>query len=137
MRRPHTTFFTLVLIVVLANYAAQVPYVVHLHKSPTLAGTLLLGATLVWFLCGYAGLLLGLRAGYWTLVSYLLTMVAFYAWNIFNQVRHGYPPFMHLRERDPILFIVFAIGYVNMLAGATFLAYLLRQRHTLVPSPVD
>ncbi len=138
MRGPHAKFLWLVLIVVLANYAAQVPYVVHLHKTPTLSGTLLLSATLAWFLCGYAGLLLGLRAGSWILLSFLLTEAAFYTYNVCNQVWHGYPPFMHLQARDPILFMVFGIGYLNLLAGLFFIAYLLRHRHALLtrqPSP--
>ena len=136
MKRPLSTFFTLVLVVVLTNYAAQSPYAWHLHKSPAVSGTLLLGATLLWFLCGYFGLLFGLRVGYWLLLSYLLAVVSFYSWNIFNQVRHGYPPFMHLQERDPILFAVFAIGYVNLLAGIAFTGYLLRYRQALLsPKP--
>lgn len=139
MRRPHAQFLWPVLVVVLANYAAQIPYVLRLHKSPTVSGTLLLGATLVWFLCGALGLLLGLRPGYWILLSFLVVETSFYAYNVINQVRHGYPPFMHLQERDPVLFIVFAIGYVNLLAGVFFIAYLLRHRRALLkprqPSP--
>ena len=132
MRRAHARFLWLVLVVVLANYAAQIPYALRLHKTPAGSGSLLLGATLFWFLCGSAGLLLGLRPGYWILLSFLLTEVAFYTWNALNQVRHGYPPFMHLQERDPVLFMVFAIGYVNLLVGAGFIAYLLRHRRALL-----
>jgi hypothetical protein len=132
MRRPLIRFFWVVLVVVLANYAAQVPYAAHLRKSPSISGSLLLGATFAWFLIGYVGLLHGARLGYWILLSFLLTEVGFYAYNLINQTRHGYPPFMHLQERDPILFVVFAIGYVNMLAGAAFILYLLRQRRALL-----
>ncbi|MGH2487439.1 MAG: hypothetical protein ACRDHE_15650 [Ktedonobacterales bacterium] len=139
MRRSHVYFLWLVLVVVLANYIAQVPYALHLyHKLPIDSGTLLLGATLVWFLCGYVGLLILPRVGYWILLSFLLIEVSFYSWNLFNQVWHGFPPFFHLGNRDPILFTVFAIGYVNQLAGLYFLYYLLRHRRALLtrlPSP--
>ena len=73
-----------------------------------------------------------MRVGYWVLLSFLLTEVSFYSWNLLNQVAHGLPPFFHLQNRDSILFTVFAIGYVNLLAGLYFLYYLIRYRHALV-----
>lgn len=137
MRNSRASFLWLVVAVVLANYIAQIPYAVHLHKHPSLASSALLGSTLIWFLCGYVGLVLGSRVGYWILVSYLATVVAFYSYNILNQVAHGFPPFMHLQERDPILFVVFAIGYVNLLAGVYFLYRLLRCRRALLTRPLS
>jgi hypothetical protein len=133
MRRTHLYFLWLVLVVVLANYIAQVPYTLHLyHKLPVGFGTLLLGTTLVWFLCGYVGLVLRLRLGYWILLSFLLAEVGFYCWNMVNQVIHGFAPFFHLGNRDPILLTVFTIGYINQLAGVYFLYYLLRHRRSLL-----
>ncbi|HKV84041.1 MAG TPA: hypothetical protein VJN88_05760 [Ktedonobacterales bacterium] len=139
MRRSRVYFLWLVLVVVLANYMAQVPYALHLyHKLPFDSGTLLLCATLLWFLCGFVGLMLWPRPGYWILLSFLLIEVGFYTYNMLNQVRHGFPPFFHLGNRDPILFTVFTIGYINQLAGLYFIYYLLRHRRALLtrrPSP--
>ncbi|HET9109399.1 MAG TPA: hypothetical protein VFN78_01115 [Ktedonobacterales bacterium] len=126
-------FLWTVLVVVGANYLAQIPYYLRVyyfphHVGPSISGTLLLGCTLVWFLVGYGRLLTGSAKGYWLLVSFLATEVFFYTYNMVNQVAHGLPPFLHLSVRDPVLFAVFGIGYLNMLAGVYFL-FVLLQRH--------
>lgn len=136
-RQPHGLFLGIVLVVVLANYAAQIPYYLYLYyfphgAPPSPTGTILLGLTLVWFLVGYAGLARGSRAGYWLLGGFLATEVGFYGWNMFVQVTHGYPPFLHLHASDPILFAVFGIGYLNLIAGIYFLYFLARHHRTLV-----
>ncbi len=41
-------------------------------------------------------------------------------------------PFFHLQTRDPVLFAVFGIGYLNMLLGACFIAYLARYRRDFI-----
>ncbi|HZC07681.1 MAG TPA: hypothetical protein VE338_18740 [Ktedonobacterales bacterium] len=129
-----------ILVVVGANYLAQIPYYLHLyyfphHVAPSTVGSVLLGGTLVWFLVGYARLLVGSAKGYWLLVSFLATEVFFYAYNMTNQVMHGYPPFLHMQGHDPILFVVFGIGYLNLIMGVFFLgALLLRQRMFLSPA---
>ncbi|MEO7002918.1 MAG: hypothetical protein ABI068_13955 [Ktedonobacterales bacterium] len=136
------TFLWVVFGVVIANYLAQIPYYLHLyyfphHVPPSLSGSLLLGATLVWFLAGWLLLARGerlLRAGYWLLLSFLLVEVVFYARNMLTQVTHGYPPFMHLQARDPVLWVVFAIGYLNMICGVYFLCHLVRYSSSLVAS---
>ena len=116
-----------ILVVVGANYLAQIPYYLYLyyfphHVPPSLFGTLLLAATFVWFLAGW--LLLtrrGGRTGYWLLLAFLLTEFVFYAANMVNQVAHGFAPFFHLQNRDPLLFTVFAIfliwRYRSLVAG--------------------
>ncbi len=134
--RGRTRFLRAVLIVVGANYLAQIPYYLHLYyfphgALPSLATSALLGLTLAWFLAGYVSLAQGNGKGYWLLLSFLATEVFFYAYNIVNQVRHGFPPFMHLQSRDPILLVVFSIGYVNLLAGCYFLSYLARHHRDL------
>jgi hypothetical protein len=136
-RQQRAHFLWLVLVVVGANYLAQIPYYLHLYyfphgALPSASGSALLGLTLVWFLVGYAQLVRGSVKGYWLLLSFLVTEVFFYAHNIFTQVTHGYPPFFHLQNHDPILFTVFAIGYLNMLMGVYFLYYLARWRRALV-----
>lgn len=128
--RWRTWFLWAVLVVVGANYLAQIPYYLHLYyiphgALPSLRGSILLGLTLAWFLAGAIGFARGRAWGYWLLATFLLTEVSFYALNMLNQAQHGFPPFFHLQTRDPILFAVFGIGYLNMLAGACFLFVLL------------
>jgi hypothetical protein len=129
--------------VVGANYLAQIPYYLRVYyfphgTPPSWSGVALLALTLVWFVAGAAGLAGGKRAGYWLLVGYLATVVAFYGYNVANQVAHGFAPFFHLQTHDPILFVVFGIGYLNFVAGVGFLAYLVwRRRALLAPAPPE
>lgn len=128
-----------ILVVVGANYLAQIPYYLYLyyfprHAPPSLFGTALLAATFVWFLAGW--LLLarrGSRAGFGLLLTFLLTEFAFYAANMVNQVAHGFAPFFHLQNPDPLLFTVFAVGYLNMIGGLVFAVFLIWRYRTLTP----
>lgn len=122
-------FLWLVLLVVGANYLAQIPYYLHLYyfphgALPNLRGSLMLGLTLLWFVAGYTLLARGRVAGYWLLFSFLFTEVGFYLFNVVNRVANGFPAFMDLQTHDPLLWIVFLIGYINMLVGLYFLASL-------------
>jgi len=127
-----------ILVVVGANYLAQIPYYLYLyylpHRAlPPLFGTSLLAATFVWFLAGW--LLLARRGsltGYWLLLTFLLTEFIFYFLNMVNQVAHGFAPFFHLQNRDPLLWTVFAIGYLNMVCGFAFIIFLALRYRTLV-----
>lgn len=104
------------------------------HAAPAFVGTILLAATFVWFLLGW--LLLarrGSQAGFWLLLTFPLTECVFYAANMANQVAHGFAPFFHLQNRDPLLFTVFAIGYLNLIGGLVF-AVLLTWRYRTLPS---
>jgi hypothetical protein len=116
--------------IIVADYVAQIPYYLRLyyfphHAAPSLFGTLGLAMTLAWFLVGFALLLRGRPMGYWLTLTFLVTETGFYLYNNIAQVAHGYPPFFHLANPDPILWTVFAIGYLNMLAGVVFIAALL------------
>lgn len=127
--RQRKHFLWLVLLVVGANYLAQIPYYLHVYYfphgvAPNLGGTLLLGLTLLWFGAGYALLARGRIVGYWLLLSFLFAEVAFYAHNIVVRVANGYPALMNLQTHDPLLLVVFLIGYSNMLVGLYFLAFL-------------
>jgi hypothetical protein len=129
-------FMPVMLGVVVVNYVAQVVYYFHLYYPARLPlGTITLGATCAWFLAGFALLRRGAKLGYWLLLSYLLAMVGFYVHNMVIQALNGIVPFFHLREPDGVLFVVFAIGYLNMLAGAWFIFYLLRHYRALVGQP--
>jgi hypothetical protein len=124
--------------IVSANYLAQIPYYLRLyyfphHAAPALAGTLALGATFLWFLLGFALLWRGQMLGYWLTLGFLATETGFYLYNTVGSILHGYPPFFHLADPDPILWSVFAIGYLNMLAGLVFIAMLLLARRALTP----
>ena len=127
--------------VVVMNYVAQVAYYLRLyyfphHAPPALWGSLALAVTLAWFLVGFALLWRGPVAGYWLTLSFLAVETGFYLYNEINQVAHGYPPFFHLANPDPVLWVVFAIGYLNMVAGVVFIAALLaRGPHPLPPLP--
>ncbi|HEX9037447.1 MAG TPA: hypothetical protein VF808_10700 [Ktedonobacterales bacterium] len=127
-----------IFVVVIANYAAQIPYYLRLyyfphHAPPALWGSLALAATLAWFLVGFTLLLRGRAAGYWLTLAFLATETAFYLYNLLNQMAHGYAPFFHLANPDPVLWSVFAIGYLNLVAGAPFIVGLLVARRTLRP----
>lgn len=136
-RLSHRLFLWLLLAVVGGNYLAQIPYYLDVYyfprgAAPAWGGSLLLGATLVWFLAGYLLLARGSRVGYWLVFSYLLTVVSFYLHNMIIQVTNGFPPFFHLQARDPILFAVFGIGYLNLICGIGFLIYLPLRYRSLV-----
>ena len=126
-----------ILTVVGANYLAQIPYYLHLyyfphHALPAPFGTSMLVATFVWFLLGW--LLLarrGSQAGFWLLLTFLLTEFVFYAANMVNQVAHGFAPFFHLQNRDPLLFTVFAVGYLNLIGGLVFAIFLIWRYRTM------
>jgi hypothetical protein len=127
-----------ILAVVGANYLAQIPYYLYLyylpHRAlPPLFGTTLLVATFVWFLLGWTLLARrGSPVGFWLLLTFLLAEVGFYLFNTLNQVAHGFAPFFHLQNRDPLLFTVFGIGYLNMVGGFGFLIFLVWRYRTLV-----
>ncbi|HEU0025911.1 MAG TPA: hypothetical protein VFQ25_02245 [Ktedonobacterales bacterium] len=130
-------FLVVVFVVVVANYIAQVPYYLRLyyfphHTPPALWGSLALAATLAWFLAGWALLWRGRSVGYGLTLSFLVVETGFYLYNEVNQVAHGFPPFFHLANPDPVLWTVFAIGYLNMVAGIVFIAMLLASRRALL-----
>jgi hypothetical protein len=122
--------------VVIANYLAQIAYYLRLyyfpeHAPPALFGSLALAATLAWFVAGFALLWRGRATGYWLTLSYLAAETAFYLSNLLNQVAHGYAPFFHLANPDLVLWVVFATGYLNLLAGMGFIVALLLGRRAL------
>jgi cation transporter-like permease len=73
-------------------------------------------------------------AGYWLTLSFLVVETGFYLYNEAGAIAHGFAPFFHLLNPDPTLFVVFAIGYLNMVAGVVFVALLLAWRRSLAPS---
>src|SRR5579859_4706207 len=101
------------IVVTLANYAAQVPYYIHndyspAHPLPGLRAVLLLGATLAWFSVGLAGFTGNRRWGFGVLISFLVTEAVFYAMTIASGAF-----IFQLEHRGVLLRAVFAIGYAS------------------------
>ena len=115
---------------VLANYAAQVPYNLHLYGGAfSRTGALVLGATLVWFLVAAALYRAGRRAGYWLLLSYAAVQVLFYLNNEVLLAFAGYGLPYHLaRTEDLLVWVVFIVGDLNFLAAVGMVVYLLMDR---------
>jgi hypothetical protein len=115
------------LVVVLANYLAQIVYYLDLYYPQPMAisGTALLGLTLVWFLAGYVGAQRGWWLGRLLLLTYLLAMVGFYVANTYGLLVHGYSLLWHLQRHDIPVRMVFAVGYLNMFVGAVAILALL------------
>ncbi len=132
----------LMFVVVVLNYGAQIPYYLRLyyfphHAPPALWGSLALATTLAWFLVGWALLWRGRVAGYWLTLSFLIVETGFYLYNEISQVAHGFPPFFHLTNPDPVLWMVFAIGYLNMVAGVCFVVAMVAWRPALIAPPAQ
>jgi hypothetical protein len=124
--------------VLLANFAAQVPYFIHLyyspqHPLPDLRSALLMGGVLVLFLVSFGLLWAKRAAGYYLLIFYLALEFFFYLWNIAGGVAHGYGLFFHLADRDPVLWVVNVVGYLSFFAAGYFLALLLVERRKFYP----
>ena len=116
--------------VILANYAAQIPYGLHLYGRAAIThGWAPLFVTLVWFVAGFWLLIRAKAAGYWLTLSFLLADFGFYLYNLIGGWVHGYGLFFHVwLVSDPILWTVFMIGYANFFAAGSLLVLLIRDR---------
>ncbi len=118
---------------ILANFIAQVVYYFHLYYSPQqpfpdLKSFLLMGSVVALFLIGYGLFIRQKRPGFFLLSLFLALEFFFYLWNIIGGVVNGLGLFFHLGDRDPILWIVFAIGYLNLFTSGYWLWLLLCKR---------
>lgn len=131
-------FLKILLVTVIINYFAQVPYYVHQYYAPhrflpSLYGSGLLGLTLIWFLLAYRKILQGRAAGYWLMLSFLVVEFLFYLQTQISQALISHQIFLHVYKPDGVLlFIVFGIGYINFVAAAYFVGYLLRHKASFV-----
>jgi hypothetical protein len=118
---------TALLVIVLANYAAQVPYAVDLYgMRVNPSGVVLLLITLAWFVAGVALLGRGSRVGYWLLVSFLAVEFAFYFHGQILGMSHGFGLIYSIvHAHDMVVRIVFLIGDLNFVAAGYFLVHLL------------
>ena len=119
--------------IIVANFVAQVIYFLHLyytpqHPFPELKSFLLLGSVFALFLVGFTLLIKNKRAGFYLLALFLSMEFIFYLWNLIGQAINGLGLFFHLRELDPVLWLVFLIGYLNLFASGYFLLLLIKNR---------
>ncbi len=124
---------------VIANYAAQVPYALHLYGTAfSRPGALLLGATLLWFIVALRLFLKGTRLGYWLLLAYAVTQTLFYIDGELILAFAGYGLPYHLSHTaDPIVWVTFVVGDVNFIAAVAAVVYLLRLREALLRQKTD
>lgn len=120
---------------ILANFIAQVPYTMHLYGVSRLAtislGTILMYAVFLLFLAGFFLFLKRKKIGYYLLVVFLSLEFFFYLLNGIGSVLHGFGFFFQLANPDPLLRVVFAIGYLNLFASGYFLFLLLFKKSLL------
>ena len=122
--------------IILANFIAQVFYFLHLyyapqHPLPEPKSLLTLGLVFALFLVGDTLLIKQSKIGYYLMIVFLSLEFLFYTGNFVGGVINGYGWFFHLAEPDPILWAVFAIGYINFFAAGYFLFLLLHGRREL------
>jgi hypothetical protein len=121
-------------VAVTANYAAQVPYALHLYGTAfSRTGALLLGATLLWFIVALGLFLNGRRMGYWLLLAYAITQALFYVDGEVILAFAGYGLPYHLSHtEDPIVWLTFLVGDLNFVAAVAMSIYLLARRRALL-----
>ncbi len=78
----------------------------------------------------FASILLFTRKvlGYWLMVIFLTIEFLFYLSNVLVEVIHGAGLLYYLNNPNLLLRVVFAIGYLNLLASGYFLGLLLLKR---------
>ena len=129
-----TAFLKSLLLIVLTNYAAQIPYYIHQyyaphHFLPSLLGSVLLSMTLAWFLLAYWKLAQGKGWGYWLMLAFLTVEFLFYLQTQVSQLLISHQVLLHVYKPDGILlFVVFGIGYINFLAAVYFIVFLRRHK---------
>jgi hypothetical protein len=122
--------------ILLADFVAQVVYFYHLYYTPRqpfpdLKSAVLMGAVFAMFVASYWLLINKRKAGYPAMLVYLALEFLFYLWNFVGGIIHGFGWFYHLNEHDPVLWVVFAIGYLSLFASGYFLALLIYHRQEL------
>ena len=124
-------YLPILFIVVIANFIAQIPYYLHqYHTPPSTIGTLLLLAVLVWFLLGFTWVWQGKTKGYAVMIAFLITEFLFYLSTQITQAVSGKGILLHvMNPEDPVLFMVFGIGYINLIVSGIFIILLIIDRN--------
>ncbi len=124
------------LAVFLANFVAQVPYTIHQYGVNRLfaasTGWMMMVAVFVLLLAGATLFLLRWRMGYWLLLLFVALDFLFYLGNIMLSIAAGYGVFFQLAYPDPLLRLVFGIGYLNFVAAGYCLLLLVARRRNLL-----
>ncbi len=137
MNRNFLTQAWILFVILLANFVAQIVYFFHLyyspqHPFPNTRSALIMGSVLALFLASFFLLISRHRIGFLLMLFYLSLEFFFYLWNIVTSgFRPGYGWFFHLHEHDPVLWMVFAIGYLSFFASGYFLVLLILRRKSI------
>jgi hypothetical protein len=120
--------------ILLANFLAQILYFYHLyyapqHPFPSPRSSLIMSTVFAVFLVSYYLFITKHKAGWYMMAAFLAVEFLFYLWNtVSSGLRPEFGWFFHLQERDPILWIVFAVGYLSFFASGYFLFLLFYDR---------
>jgi len=130
--------FWVMLIIVLVNYLAQVPYYFHQYYGrygffPSLYGSIMLSFTLVWFLVGFTQTQKTNKWGFTVLVGFFVFEFLFYLQTQISQYLVSQRILLHVyRPDNALLFLVFGIGYINFVAAAYYIYYLFAHKNELL-----
>jgi hypothetical protein len=114
--------------IVLANYAVQVPYTLHLYGAAfSRPGAILLGTTLAWFLMALALFRAGRVVGSLLLLAFAIAQAVFYLNSEVILAFAGYGLPYHLSHTgDLVVWLAFLVGDLNFLAAVAMVVYLVR-----------
>lgn len=133
IKTPEPPSLTLLLVIMIVNYLAQIPYFLHNyyfphHIIPGLRAGGLLGFTLIWFIVGYIAFKKKMKHGYAILISFLIVQALFYAMALLSGAF-----IIQLRNHSALIKGVFLIGYISGITAAYFAWQLMRtHRHHIV-----
>ena len=81
---------------------------------------------LTWFIVAYYGLISHKKFGFFLTIGFLLTEFIFYLQTQIVQYVSGHGILLYVvHPHNWLLFIVFGIGYINFIAAALFIPYLM------------
>ena len=117
-------------VLILANFLAQIPYFFHLYfRSQSLLVSirsfLIMGAVFAFFLTASFLLFKGKIWGYPLMIIFLTIEFLFYLRGVIAATLHGYGLFFQVFNPDPVLRIIYSVGYLNLFASGYFLLLLL------------
>jgi hypothetical protein len=132
-----TIFTRILLVVVGANFLAQIPYYIHqyylpAHAAPAFAGLALMVGVLAWFTVGFMGLIRGTVIGYYLTFAFLVVECLFYLQTQIVQFAGGHGILFQVwHPTNGLLFVVFGLGYINFFASFWFVYFMLIKKTLL------
>ncbi len=126
-------------LLILANFAAQVPYFFHLYYRRqaveiTVRSFLIMGAVFAFFATAAILLFKRQRSGYPLMLMFLSVEFLFYLFGEVQSVLRGYGLFFQIHNPDIVLRIIYSIGYLNLFTSGYFLFLLLWRRNAFEPA---